>query len=176
MATSLEEALNDFEKSEKTARIKRCDSNCSDFGTELHYAQKALVSTNLRLSDQRKFDFTDDYLVSGIYDILGSNDISLFEKTDENVDKDDFYFVYLENGLGLDPRYVISNYKEQLINTGKGSYRTELTRNTGISLFSEIFLSDQNKIEKIRLYQLNGKKFEKFGKNKYDFYLEAKFI
>ncbi|EFD92899.1 MAG: hypothetical protein BJBARM5_0409 [Candidatus Parvarchaeum acidophilus ARMAN-5] len=175
MTTSLEEALSDFEKSEKTVRIKKCYSHCSDFETELYYAKKVLVLTNLRLSDKRQFDFTDDYLVSEISDILGSSYIPLFEKTDENVDKDDFYFVYLERGLGLDPRYIIRNYKKKLKNKGKGIYRTELTRNAGISLFSEIFLGEQNKIEKIRLYQLNDKKFENFGKNKYDFYLEANF-
>jgi hypothetical protein len=203
MVTKLEKALNDFEKSERIAipyvylpySGKSYNPRVGLLYVPEHQrifkghtattSPKALFISKRtdidELTYDNKIDFNDDYSISKIYNMNDGVEIMDPERIKENTSA---YQSLLEDGLGLDPRYIISNYKEQLKKIDKGVYRTQLMRTSGGGLFCEICLSNsmmyedeiriyESKIETIRLYSTMGKRFENFGKYKDDFYMEA---
>ncbi|MCL4391612.1 MAG: hypothetical protein M1284_00325 [Candidatus Parvarchaeota archaeon] len=173
---SLEEVIKDFAKSTRSVRYSMYfpydNTNRYDYA-ELRYSPKFLITTD---PDERKFVFDEKY---GLSECVRLRDgLGLFRASEEGkISKNTDYWIYLMQGLGLDPRYILGEYRDNIIKVNDGLYRVQLTKiSNGITYFSEMYLSGDGKLEKTRVYQLNGKKFEKFGKNDLDHYLEAKFV
>lgn len=173
---SLEEAVKDFAESTRSVKYSMYfpyDNTGMYEYAELHYSPRSLITTDL--PTKREFVFDEKY---GLSDIIDGNGTGLFRASQGGkVSKNDYYGIYLMQGLGLDPRYILEEYHDNITKVNDNLYRIQLTKNSnGITYFSEMYLSSDGKLEKMRVYQLNGKKFEKFGKNDLDHYLEARFV